>query len=890
MAQTMTCPELNLVSAAPAPQMVLRPYQDEFISAVEGGWSEWKKQLGVAPTGCHDPSQPILKHNGEIVPAGNVRVGDLLIGRDGNPRNVIAIHHGFTEMVRVTPTKGEPFIVTLDHPLTLVRTNDGSIHSGRLIDVRVCDWLNWNSTLRHIHKLMRVPVRAFSPNPQTNLFDDCIHPYLIGVMLGDGCLRDNLSLTSANRSLIVECQRLLADYRLELHDSGSNRSGLARSYMIRDIERNRRARIWFRRRLDELGINNHHSGNKFIPTRYKVGTFEDRRQVLAGLMDTDGSLACSGFDFVSKSPTLANDTAFVARSIGLAAYVSSCRKGCQTGAVGTYYRVSISGDCSIIPCRIERKQSPERAQKKSVLRTGFSVQRIGPGPYAGFTVDGDSRYLMGDFTLTHNSGKTILFSNLAKRLFDRTGQRTLILAHRDELIDQAIDKLRKATGIVAEKEKAECRATFDAPVVVASVQTMIRRLDRWPRDHFGLVVCDEAHHTLADSWRKVIDHFCVNGTSLLGVTATPDRGDKKSLREIFENIACEIKLLDLIKQGYLCPITIRSVPLKIDLTQVQSIAGDLDAGQIGSIIEPYLDQIARAMKEHIGDRKTLAFLPLISTSFKFVDSCRAVGLSAVHIDGESPDRKEILARYDKGEFQVLSNAMLLLEGYDQPDVSCIVMLRPTRVRPLFAQAVGRGTRIAPGKKDLLLLDFLWLHERHNIVHPASLIAKDEEEAEAITAFIEDSGGEEGLLDAARDVAAEREAALRARLKALANRRAKFISVEEWAVNHHLIEVAEFEPTMRWHEDAITPKQLEWVEKAGVDPASLKGKGHASAVLDAYFRMRDQEPASHKQRWVMRQHGWRSKDGTRTAAEATRKDAIDFFSELNKKGKGTNDRS
>lgn len=478
------------------------------------------------------------------------------------------------------------------------------------------------------------------------------------------------------------------------------------------------------------------------------------------------------------------------------------------------------------------------------------------------------------------SGKTIIFSHLSKRLFDDTGKRTLILCHREELIDQAITKLHSATGILAQKEKAEFCASLNAPVVVASIQTMIRRLDKWPADHFGLVVCDEAHHSISDSWSTVLDHFNAN---ILGVTATPDRGDKRSLGVFYENIAHEISLIDLIKDGYLSPITIRSLPLVIDLSHVGSTAGDFDSGQLGNALEPYLGQIAVSLREAIGKRKTLCFLPLIATSKKFIDACQTVGLTADHIDGESPDRKEKLAAFERGDFQILSNAMLLTEGYDCPAISCIVNLRPTRSRALYAQIAGRGTRIAEGKENLLLLDFLFQHERHKICRPASLIAKNEEEADAMTELAEQKSadaqyGEDqlDLMELASEAQHAREEALRDRLAALANRKAKFISAEQFALQHKHMEVAEFEPTMKWHDEPATEKQREWIEKAGVDPDTVNGKGHASAVLGVYFEWKKHQPASDKVKKLMRWKRWQSLDGLRGPDTATQNDAKDFF--------------
>lgn len=472
------------------------------------------------------------------------------------------------------------------------------------------------------------------------------------------------------------------------------------------------------------------------------------------------------------------------------------------------------------------------------------------------------------------AGKTCVFAWLAER---RLPGRTLVLAHRDELIDQAIKRIRMTTGIHAEKEKAEWSATLSAQCVVASVQTMTRRLDRWPSDHFSLIVADEAHHAISDSWQRVLSHF---DAQCLGFTATPDRGDKRSLGCFFENVAIDIPLLRLIQEGFLCPITIKSIPLQIDLSEVHMLAGDFSDQELGHVLEPFLLTIAEAVKEHASGRRTLAFLPLIDTSLKFAAACNQVGLHAKHVDGGSKDRQEALARFEAGEFDLLSNAMLLTEGYDHPAIDCVLVLRPTKSRPLFAQCCGRGTRIWEGKDNLLLLDFLWLHEKHRIVHPADLLAQDEEEADEITALVEDlcrrGASEEqlSLLSLANDVAQAREDRLRDLLRKLADRKAKYISAEEFCLQNKHVEVAFYQETMRWEFNHITEGQAKYLEEAKIDLDTVRGRGHASALLDLYFKQKDLQLATPKQRWLMRQHGIPNAD------KATRADARAFFARLN----------
>jgi superfamily II DNA or RNA helicase len=318
------------------------------------------------------------------------------------------------------------------------------------------------------------------------------------------------------------------------------------------------------------------------------------------------------------------------------------------------------------------------------------------------------------------SGKTIKFAHIANARA-QTG-RVLIMAHRDELIDQARGKLFKACELLSSKEKASDYADPDAGVVVASVQTLARnsRLQRFARDHFQTVIVDEAHHTLADSYLRILNHF--GQAKVLGVTATPDRGDKRDLARFYEDIAFEISLLDLIKDHWLCPIRIKTVPLKIDISAVGMRAGDYSEEELAQSIEPMLHELADAICVNVADRKTLIFTPLVRTADQFADILRQRGLAAESVCGESPDRKGILSRFASGETGVLCNAMLLTEGYDEPSIDCVIPLRPTTIRSLYSQQIGRGTRIHPGKENLLLLDFLWLSRTHDLVGPASLIA------------------------------------------------------------------------------------------------------------------------------------------------------------------------
>lgn len=448
-------------------------------------------------------------------------------------------------------------------------------------------------------------------------------------------------------------------------------------------------------------------------------------------------------------------------------------------------------------------------------------------------------------------GKTVLFAKLAEAMPGRT----LVLAHREELIQQAVEKIYKATGIAADVDMAEFKARLSARVVVASVQAMIKRREKYAPDHFSLVVVDEAHHVLADSYLHTLERFH-DYAKVVGVTATPDRGDRKSLGKYFEHVAYEIGLVELVKQGFLAPIKVKTLPLKIDLSRVSKVAGDYDAGQLGEAIDPMLGSLADAIANEAWDRKCAIFLPLRKTSATMADLLRARGLAAEHVDGESKDRSAVLKRLGRDETRFICNAMLLTEGWDEPSIDCIVNLRPTKIRALYSQIVGRGTRLHPEKEHLLLLDFLWQSEQHSLVKPCHLVAKSDDEAKAITRALEGGGGgdeDQDLLSVADDVEEQRLAKLREKIEENTKRKPGTYDALEIALALDDRWLAGWEPASPRDELPPTEKQLSILEKARFDVQQITCRGYASALIDRLFARRAHGLATPPQ--VMRLKAW-----------------------------------
>ena len=472
----------------------------------------------------------------------------------------------------------------------------------------------------------------------------------------------------------------------------------------------------------------------------------------------------------------------------------------------------------------------------------------------------DAGILRTLLVLPTGCGKTIVFSKVIEDRV-RAGDRVLVLAHRGELLEQASDKLAQATGLRCATEKADesCLGSWYR-VVVGSVQSLMRekRLSRFAHDYFQTIVVDEAHHVLSDGYQRVLDHF--GHAKVLGVTATPDRGDMRNLGQCFQSLAYEYTLPKAIREGFLSPIKALTIPLKLDLTGVGVQSGDFKAGDLGTALDPYLEQIADEMTQHCSDRKTVVFLPLVKTSQKFRDILLRHGFRAAEVNGTSQDRAQILSDFDAGKYNVLCNSMLLTEGWDCPSVDCIVVLRPTKVRSLYSQMVGRGTRLFRGKDHLLLLDFLWHTERHELCHPANLICENEEVARKMTENIEAAGCpvdiEQAEQKASEDVVAQREEALAKQLHEMRRRKQRLVDPLQFEMSIQAEDLTGYTPAFGWEMGPPSDAQKNTLEKLGILPDQIESAGKAKLLLDRLGARREAGLTTPKQIRFLEGRGFR----------------------------------
>lgn len=311
--------------------------------------------------------------------------------------------------------------------------------------------------------------------------------------------------------------------------------------------------------------------------------------------------------------------------------------------------------------------------------------------------------------------------------------RMLVLAHREELLEQAAAKLRAASpGLSVGIEQGENYAARDAQVVLASVATLGRtgsqRLEKIDPSQFNLIVVDEAHHAIADSWRRVLDYFGVFAPDskklLVGFTATPKRMSGEGLETVFEEIVFERDIKTMIALGHLSPIAAYRVETTVDLTRVRTKLGDFALKQLAEAVntEGRNGLVVQVYKEHLNAAKTVVFCVDVAHARNVAQAFNDAGIKAAAIDGEMPSeqRKAVLSDFAAGTLRVVTNCMVLTEGYDEPSIEGIILARPTKSTPLYTQMIGRGTRLHEGKQHVTVIDIVDVTRDRKLVTLPSL--------------------------------------------------------------------------------------------------------------------------------------------------------------------------
>ena len=492
-------------------------------------------------------------------------------------------------------------------------------------------------------------------------------------------------------------------------------------------------------------------------------------------------------------------------------------------------------------------------------------------------------------------GKTVVFAEIARRVCKDDKKRVMVLAHREELVFQAKEKIHAVTGLDAHVEMGEYKADtglFGAsPVVVSTVQTHTAggdgggRMTKFNPEDFGLLIIDEAHHATAGSYKRCIDWYMRNPEmKMLGVTATPDRADEEALGQVFDVVAYDYEVMDAIRAGWLVPVSQQMVSVgHLDLSQVRTTAGDLNAGDLAKVLndEQTLHEIAYPTIDICGDRRALVFAATVDQAERL---CEIFNRHKPGCAGwlcgktDKDERKKTLAAFKEGNLRFVCNVGVLTEGFDDDGVEVVVMARPTKSRSLYAQMAGRGTRphssVARGlgqmasdeerriaiqtspKPGCLIIDFCGNAGRHKLCCTADILGGNYTDEEVAMASLKarECGKPVEMADALDDA---RKELVEKRLREAAKRAAIVCRAKYTAKNVNPFDVFDMTPTIErgWDKGRhLTEKQSQLLEKNGISTDGLSYT-QGRQLLSELFRRWDSKLPTFKQQRVLNTAGF-----------------------------------
>ncbi len=521
----------------------------------------------------------------------------------------------------------------------------------------------------------------------------------------------------------------------------------------------------------------------------------------------------------------------------------------------------------------------------------IEAKAITPRPYQSDCIDaiikrfraGESRVLV---TLPTGCGKTIIFASLLKQMHE--GYRGIVIAHRKELIDQAVNKIQNVTGQRCAVEMGEQRShefAFDrCRFIVSSVQTQCSRdrMLKFDPEQFGLLVIDEAHHALdTNSYGKVIKHYTQNtNLKVLGVTATPDRLDKMALGRVFESVAYQYQIDDAIRDGWLTPVRQSFVQVTgMNLANVKTKKGDLADGELAAVMEQekVLLGIINPTYQIAGNRKTLIFCASVKHAGMVAEALNGHrnGCAAM-ICGETneEDRIRIVEGFRNGSIQFLSNCGVATEGFDVPDIAVVACARPTKSRALYCQMIGRGTRPLDGLVDpcgndverkqaiessakpyVEVIDFVGNSGKHKLVTTADILGGnyDDDVKERAARNVKKNGKPTDMLEELEHAKAEITAEQIRLKRAAPNVDVKYRSRVVDPFNVFDLSANHYSGIQRTGCNA-TPNQVKLLENMGVSNADTLSKRDASLMIDTLISRRDKGLCTYKQAKMLSKHG------------------------------------
>lgn len=673
----------------------LRPYQvevvDAFFKSVADGKGGGLLDIPCGFGKCHGKDTKIMMHNGSIKLVQDIKVGDQLMGDDSKPRNVLSLARGREKLYKVTPTKGDSYIVNESHILSLKCSTDHSktLKKDTVIDMSVKEWLNLPSSYRGREGALygyRVPIEfAYSPVD--------IDPYILGLWLGDG-----KSTTHSSTTVDKEIEEYVTMFAREnnvniiQHDKNGIRRGIA-------TDRDKLNPL--HQSLQRLNL----MANKHIPKEYKCNSRDVQLDVLAGIIDSDGSLGVKGYKIIQKNERLLDDIIFIARSLGFAAYKNECSvyNGEKRGV--TYYCTNIHGPgVEEIPVKVRRKMWTEtKMQYKDVLLTRITVTEYEEeGYYYGFTLDGNHRYLLGDFQVTHNTAMGIYIACRLKK-------KCLVIVHKGFLLNQWIERIEEfAPNARIGKIQGQVIDIDNKDIVIGMLQSL--SMKEYPStmfDSFGLTIVDECHHISSEVFSRSLTKIITPYT--LGLSATMDRKD--GLTHVFKMFLGEI--VYAMKRESEENVVVKAITYESNDAEFEEVVYDYRGNpQYSTMITKLCDYnhrtefILKVIKKEMDNypNQQIMILGQNKSILKYVHDAithRKMFTVGYYIGGM---KDKDLADSENKQVIVATYAMAA-EGLDIKSLTTLMLVTP---RTDITQAVGRILRVK--RERPLVIDIVDTHD------------------------------------------------------------------------------------------------------------------------------------------------------------------------------------
>ena len=696
----------------------LRPNQEEPVRKAVEYFREDNPEpaLIVMPTGCHAKGTLIPLYNGTFKKVEEIKIGDKLIGDDGKPREVVALHHGKDKLYEIIPSKGkgEPFIVNGGHVMSLYKTPEGhkrEKEKARYDLITVEEYINTSKNYKHLHKLHRVKSIFFDNNAELP-----VDPYFLGLYLGDGSSIGTPSITTMREEIVKYIFKYAKQIGLTIRINWKGGNNKAKTYFLKNKKNEKNI---LTEKLRSLGLKKKTAQLKFIPAVYKTSTVENRLKLLAGLLDTDSYYDKDGnnFEYCTKSKQLNDDIIYLCRSLGICATTTN-----KTVGNKIYYRIKIVGELSKIPTKLEIRQGKNSKCDKTVTR--FDVKEHGEGEYFGFTLNGNQLYCDGQFFIHHNSGKSILAAEVAAACPDPI----LVVQPTKELLEQNLNKYRLLCGELA--PAGVYSASFGKReidhVTFATIGSIKNAGEEFRQLGFRKMLIDEAH-LYPRKERSMLGEFLrASGIrQVLGITATPlkleqfsekqgDRFDKWSellmLTEpspsgrFFKRIIHVSQVSEMTRLGYWSPLKYEILPFDKSALRLNTTGSEFseDSEALAYILNNIRANIFGALDWHRDRRHCLVFVPTVEEARILASEYP----ESEYVCGETPkkERDRIISEFKEGRIRVLFNVMVVAVGFDYTKIDLIILAFSTTSVSKYFQVVGRGVRIDPEKKDCVVID------------------------------------------------------------------------------------------------------------------------------------------------------------------------------------------